>query len=106
MMRSFIARYLKEKFSYTNTFFHGEPYLDIKDPSPDLRGRFDFIICAEVMEHVPPPIDMLLEIFVRCFGHAGCLYLASPTLTKLRPWSIFQSYTVLRFSGVVKNAIW
>ena len=51
------SKLLEEKFSYTNTFFHDEPYLDITNPPPNLSGRFDFVICAEVMEHVPPPIE-------------------------------------------------
>jgi len=72
------SKVLEEKFSYTNTFFHGEPYLDIKDPSPDLRGRFDFIICAEVMEHVPPPIDIAFKNLCSLLRPRGLLIFSVP----------------------------
>ncbi|MFH1964396.1 MAG: methyltransferase domain-containing protein [Acidobacteriota bacterium] len=48
---------LAGKFSYTNTFFHKRPRLDIMEINEELRGSADFVISSEVFEHVPPPVD-------------------------------------------------
>jgi SAM-dependent methyltransferase len=47
---------LSRALSYTNTFFHMEPRLDITKPD-SYRGTCDFIIATEVFEHVPPPVS-------------------------------------------------
>lgn len=44
---------LKEKFSYTNTFYHTEPVLDITRIPEHLVGNFDFLISSDVFEHIP-----------------------------------------------------
>lgn len=72
------SKVLEDKFSYANTFYHDEPYLDIKDPPPDLRGRFDFVICAEVMEHVPPPIDGAFRNLFSLLRPRGLLIFSVP----------------------------
>lgn len=51
------ARPLGKKFSYTNTFYHKRPRLDITDISSDMRNSADFVITSEVFEHVPPPVE-------------------------------------------------
>ena len=69
---------LEEKFSYTNTFFHTEPCLDISNPSPDYLGRFDFVICADVMEHVPPPVEVAFKNVRSLLRDGGLLVLTVP----------------------------
>ena len=50
---------LTQKCSYTNTFYHKEPHLDIaKQLDPHLFGKYDFIISSDVFEHVNPPISV------------------------------------------------
>lgn len=51
------ASRLQERLSYTNTFFHAEPRLDVTDPPPRLVGACDLVIATEVLEHVPPPVS-------------------------------------------------
>jgi SAM-dependent methyltransferase len=51
------ANRLAEKFSYTNTFFHEEPLLDITAPAPERRGSCDFVISTDVFEHVLVPVS-------------------------------------------------
>jgi hypothetical protein len=46
---------LAGKFSYTNYYYHTTPFLDIRQPPPELYGRHDFLIASDVFEHVPPP---------------------------------------------------
>jgi SAM-dependent methyltransferase len=54
---------LSKKFSYSNTYFHVPPYLDISQPVDDRAGTCDFLISTEVFEHVAPPVS-------RAFRHA------------------------------------
>ena len=54
---------LSKKFSYSNTYFHEPPYLDIAQSVNDRVGTCDFLISTEVFEHVAPPVS-------RAFRHA------------------------------------
>ena len=47
------ANALAGKFSYTNTFYHAEPRLDIARVAPELLGRHRFLISSDVFEHIP-----------------------------------------------------
>ena len=61
------ARLLQEKFDYTNTFYDREPRFDFTEPHPSLYGAYDFILSADVIEHITPPIGRAL--------HQTCLLL-------------------------------
>lgn len=56
-----LAGFLSSKFDYTNTFLHRFPQVDICDPPQDLVGSLNFVICSDVLEHVPPPVDTALR---------------------------------------------
>jgi len=51
------ANSLKTKFSYTNTYYHQEPRLDITQISYEMYDSVDFIISSDVFEHINPPIN-------------------------------------------------
>jgi len=51
------ARILAGKFDYTNTYYDREPRLDIRAPAPGFAGACDFILAADVIEHIAPPIE-------------------------------------------------
>src|SRR5258705_8594094 len=51
------AQLLAEKFDYTNTFYDREPRFDSTQADESLWGRYDFILSADVLEHVGPPIE-------------------------------------------------
>lgn len=55
------ARLLSEKFDYTNTFYDREPRLDFTETHPSLYGSYDFILSADVLEHISPPIHRALH---------------------------------------------
>jgi len=56
------ASHLSRIFSYTNTFYHQEPYLDICAPVKDeARETMDFIVSTDVFEHVPHPVFTAFE---------------------------------------------
>ncbi len=48
---------LAARFSYTNTYYHTEPRLDIADVADEHFGRYDFLIASDVFEHVAPPVS-------------------------------------------------
>lgn len=47
------ANKLAELFSYTNTFYHAEPHLDITDIPNELVHTQRFLISSDVFEHIP-----------------------------------------------------
>ncbi|MBM4316279.1 MAG: class I SAM-dependent methyltransferase [Deltaproteobacteria bacterium] len=50
-----LSKALYGSFSYTNTFFHQEPLLDIYNLKHINQFKnLDFIICSEVFEHISP----------------------------------------------------
>lgn len=48
---------LSKKLGYANSFFDGEPRLDITKIPMELEGCYDFLISSEVFEHVLPPVS-------------------------------------------------
>ena len=69
---------LEERFSYTNTFYHREPAFDLLRPDETEFGKYDFVICSEVLEHVPPPVDGAFHTLGRLLRPAGVLILTAP----------------------------
>jgi SAM-dependent methyltransferase len=67
------ARILAEKFDYTNTFYDREPRLDLAESHPELRGSYDFILLADVIEHIAPPLERALEEAHRLLKPRGFL---------------------------------
>jgi SAM-dependent methyltransferase len=51
-----LAALLGRRMAYANTYYHCEPRLDVCAPG-DHAGRYDLVVCSEVLEHVPPPIE-------------------------------------------------
>jgi SAM-dependent methyltransferase len=55
------AELLAEKFDYTNTFYDREPRLDFTESHPELFGRYDFVLSADVLEHIAPPVERAFD---------------------------------------------
>jgi SAM-dependent methyltransferase len=64
---------LAEKFDYTNTFYDREPRLDFTQPHPELAGQYDFILSADVLEHIAPPVERALAEAHRMLKPQGFL---------------------------------
>jgi GT2 family glycosyltransferase len=75
---SVYARPLAEKLDYANTFFDEQPTLDILSPDPKFIGKNDFVICSEVLEHVPPPVSPAFANLRRLLKPGGLLVLTVP----------------------------
>jgi SAM-dependent methyltransferase len=65
-------------FDYTNTFFHTEPRLDISNVPEDSKGRYDFVIATEVLEHVVPPVDAALVNLCQLLKPGGVAFISVP----------------------------
>ena len=63
-----------------------------KIPAPD--GSFDAIVCTEVLEHVPHPVDALREL-ARLLAPDGRLFLTAPLGSGLHqePYHFYGGYT-------------
>jgi SAM-dependent methyltransferase len=49
--------YLARATSYTNTWFHQDPRVDVTDLASFAGRRYDFAVCSDILEHVPAPAD-------------------------------------------------
>jgi len=81
-----IADILADKFDYTNTHYDREPRLNIKETHPALEGAYDFILCADVLEHIAPPVEPAITEMCRLLkpnGFAGITIFCHPS-DKLR----------------------
>jgi SAM-dependent methyltransferase len=67
------ARILAEKFDYTNTFYDCEPRFDFTESHPELYGTYDFILSADVLEHIAPPVELALEEIAQLLKPRGFL---------------------------------
>lgn len=67
------ARILAEKFDYTNTYYDREPRFDFTEEHPHLYGSYDFILSADVIEHIAPPVERALSEACRLLKPHGIL---------------------------------
>ena len=72
------ANRLPERLSYTNTFFHMEPRLDIAHAPEELTARFDFIIASDVFNHVAPPVSRAFANARRLLKRHGIFIFSVP----------------------------
>lgn len=96
------AKVLAEKFDYTNTFLSREPRFDIGMPSPANHGQYDFIISAEVFEHVEPPVERVFHEACQLLKPHGVLILTVPYSLEATTHEHFpdlHEYTVAELDG-------
>jgi hypothetical protein len=72
-----MAKLLSARLSYTNTFVHQAPYLDITKPD-DYTGSAEFLTSSEVFEHVPPPVQRAFDGAYAILKPGGHLILSVP----------------------------
>jgi hypothetical protein len=95
------ARTLAEKFDYTNTFYDREPRFDSSRPDESLWGKYDFILSADVLEHVAPPVEDTLEQLCRMLkprGFLGVTIYCAPA-DRMRGTSRAASFAWCRSAG-------
>jgi SAM-dependent methyltransferase len=72
------AEILADKFDYTNTYYGREPRFDFTESHPGLYRGYDFILSADVLEHVAPPVDRVLAEIYRLLKPQGFLVATVP----------------------------
>jgi hypothetical protein len=74
------ASRLRRIFTYTNTFFHQEPRLDLADAKTykHVNGS-QFAICSDVIEHTLQPPQVCLKNLYDSLASNGFLILSAPT---------------------------
>jgi SAM-dependent methyltransferase len=96
------ASLLAEKFDYTNTFYHCEPFLDITETHPDLYGTYDFIISSDVLEHIAPPVERAIEEICSLLKPEGTLFLSVPSSIEedtIEHYPDLHQYAVVELNG-------
>lgn len=96
------AELLAEKFDYTNTFRSADPQFDITKPHPTHHGQYDFIIAAEVFEHIEPPVERALSEACRLLKPHGVLILTVPYSLEAATHEHFpelHEYTLAEING-------
>ncbi len=74
------ADLLTDKYSYTNTFFHCEPFLDIENRFSFLEYKpINFIVCNDILEHTQRPPAEVIPILYEALEPGGILILCAPT---------------------------
>lgn len=69
---------LAKKLTYTNTYYHKAPFLDITSVDPSQYGLYDFIISSDVFEHISPPISKSFENACRLLKPGGFMIFSVP----------------------------
>jgi hypothetical protein len=72
------ASWLARKFRYINTSLISEPQLDLRTEDWKKYRNQDFIICADVLEHVPQPLDPIFQTLRSMLRPGGVLVLTVP----------------------------
>jgi len=69
---------LAEKLSYTNTYYHKAPRLDITRSDEISQESVDFFVSSDVFEHVPPPVSRTFDNVFRMLKSGGKLIFTVP----------------------------
>jgi SAM-dependent methyltransferase len=72
------AQGFARKFSYTNTYYHTEPFLDITAVPDAMAGTCDVVVSTDVFEHVLPPVAAAFHGAYRLLKPGGTLVLTVP----------------------------
>ena len=72
------ANRLAHRITYTNSWFHQEPRLDITDVPDHQAGQYDLVISTDVFEHVMPPVQLAFDGAARLLKRGGALVVTVP----------------------------
>lgn len=96
------ASRLAEKFDYTNTHYDREPRLDVRESHPELAGAYDFILAADVLEHIAPPLEQALAEMCRLLkprGFLGITIYCDPGDRTVEHYPELNDYRVVLLGG-------
>ena len=93
---------LAQKLSYTNTYYHQPPRLDIADIDPALENTCDFLIASDVFEHVAPPVSRAFVNAYRLLKPGGVLIFTVPYILEgqtIEHFPDLHHYEIIRQTG-------
>ena len=93
------AERLASKLDYRNTFYHQPPYLDIAEGAPAEQVIYDFVLAADVFEHVAGPPGAALRNAAALLKPHGFLAMTVPYAPEAATREHFSS---LHEYGLVK----
>jgi SAM-dependent methyltransferase len=96
------ANLLAEKFDYTNTHYDRDPRFDFTESHPQLAGTYDFILSADVLEHIAPPVERALEETCRLLkphGFLGVTVYCNPSDQMREHFPELHDYRVVPLGG-------
>jgi len=73
-----MAKFFRRCFNYTNSELDTPPIIDLLSPPAAARGLFDFVICSDVLEHVPPPAERGLTSIADLLRPGGVAMVSVP----------------------------
>jgi SAM-dependent methyltransferase len=96
------AAILTEKFDYTNTFYDREPRMDFTEAHPALYGSYDFILSADVLEHIARPVERALEEtckLLKPHGFMGVTIFCNPADSLREHFPDLHTYRTVSLGG-------
>jgi len=93
------ADILAEKLSYTNTYYHQDPLLDITAPGASY-SNCDFVISSDVFEHVHSPVQRAFDGTKQLLKPGGAFIFTVPftnTPSTVEHFSEFSDVQLVRF---------
>jgi len=72
------ASLLSEKFSYTNSYYHKEPFFDITNIKESDHQKYDFVISSDVFEHVLSPVQRAFDNLYQILKPDGKIIFSVP----------------------------
>lgn len=96
-----LAAILANRFSYTNSFFHKFPKLDICAPPDVAVGSFEFCTCSDVLEHVLPPVSKAFAGLFAMLKPGGAAVLSVPATEQVS--GIYEKYPNLYEFSIVED---
>ena len=96
------ADLLKRKFSYENTFYDHEPKLDIMNLSQKYVGKYNFVICSDVFEHILTPLQQGFDNLFQLLKPGGKLIFSVPythAAETVEHYPGLRDYEIVNFQG-------
>jgi SAM-dependent methyltransferase len=73
-----IASILVTHLDYVNTWYDRFPKVDLTAVPEELHSSLEFVTCSEVLEHVPPPVDLALRGLADILRPGGVAVISVP----------------------------
>lgn len=99
-----IASKLVSKFSYVNTYYHQAPKLNLCSVDEQWLESSQFVICSDVLEHVPAPAETALRGLHSILQPGGVAVISVP----YKPEGVTDEFypELDRYEVIDSNVVW